>query len=462
MKKIASTPESRFVRLVATVVTMGAIGFGYDTGVISGALPFMTLPVQQGGLGLTAFTEGLVTAGLVLGATFGSYFSGRLSDRLGRRRGLIVIAIVFLLGAFGTALSPSVPVMVAARFVLGLAVGGASAIVPVFLAEIAPTRRRAQLVTQNELMIVSGQLLAYTSNAILAQIFDNPSIWRYMLALAAIPAIALWIGMIFMPESPRWLATHKDRKSARRELNRMRRSRFEVERELVTIALTAKPPEKGATWSDLKEPWIKTVVLIGLGLGVVIQFTGINSFMYFTPSILKSTGLGTQAALTATIANGVISVAATFIGIWLLGRIDRKMMFKIGLSTVIVCQLFLALIFILLPHGLLQSFSALAFILLFLVGQQAFISPGYWVIISELFPLRVRGLASGIAVSVQWLANTTVTFLFPILMSVFGGVTFLLFSAFNILSFLFIWFIVPETRGRSLEQIEHDLKKKYS
>ena len=201
------TKESRFVFKVAIAATMGALSFGYDTGVISGALPFMGRSPDVGGLGLTPVTEGIVTSALVFGAAFGSLMAGTLADKYGRRTTLIGLAFVFLIGVLGTALAPSVTLMAAMRFVLGLAVGGASATVPVFIAEMAGPSRRARLVSQNELMIVSGQLIAYILNALLAHFSDSPDVWRYMLGIAAVPAILLGLGMLFVPASPRWPAS---------------------------------------------------------------------------------------------------------------------------------------------------------------------------------------------------------------------------------------------------------------
>jgi len=202
------TKESRFVFKVAIAATMGALAFGYDTGVISGALPFMSAPLEQGGLGLTPVTDGIVTSALVFGAAIGSLMAGTLSDKYGRRSTLMGLSLVFLIGVLGTTFAPSVAIMVAMGFVLGLAVGGASSTVAVFIAEMAGPSRRARLVSQNELMIVSGQLLAYTSNALLAYFAHTPQVWRYMLAFAVLPAALLYIGMHFVPTSPRWLAAN--------------------------------------------------------------------------------------------------------------------------------------------------------------------------------------------------------------------------------------------------------------
>ncbi|MEE7560723.1 sugar porter family MFS transporter [Xanthomonas sp. Kuri4-2] len=460
---LVSTPESRFVRLIAIIATLGALAFGYDTGVISGALPFMSLPRADGGLGLTPLTEGIVASSLVFGAAFGSFFSGHFSENWGRRDSLKLVAVIFVVGALGTALAPNVPVMVGMRFLLGLAVGGASAIVPVFIAEMAAPGRRGRLVTQSELMIVTGQCIAYSSNAALAYAADDAGIWRYMLGIAAIPAALLWLGLLFVPGSPRWLAARARIDDARAVLLRIRPTEAEVDKELAAISSETEAERQQARWRDIAaERWVRVVLAIGIGLGFVLQFTGVNAFMYFTPIILKSTGLGTHAALTATIGNGVVAVIATLIGIWLIGRHGRRPMLLSGLALVIVAQLCLGAVMLWLPPSPLQSYLALACILMFLLFMQMLIAPVYWLLMSELFPLHVRGLVTGVAVAVQWLFTSAVSFLFPIMLARFGSATFFVFAAINVLSLAFVWRCVPETRRKSLEQIEAYLKERHS
>lgn len=449
----------RYVQFVMAVATLGALAFGYDTGVIAGALPFMTMDAANGGLDLTPVSEGVVTAALIFGAALGSFLSGRLSDRHGRRTALLVLALIFFIGALGSAFAPNVTVMVAMRFFLGIGVGGASTVVPVFIAEIAPPDRRARLVSRSELMVVSGQMLAYVSSAALAHIVDDPGVWRMMLAISAIPAVLLWLGMLFMPESPRWLALHNREDEARAVMQRVRHDPQQRDKEMAAM-IAGNAENEPASWSDLREPWIRSLLLIGIGLGFVIQCTGINAFMYFTPIILQSTGLTTQAALTATIGNGIVSVGATALGIWLITRNPRRRMLVIGLGGVIVSQLALALCLQLLPVGNLRSYAALGIILIFLFFHQAMIATVYWLMMSELFPQRMRGMIAGVSVSAQWMFNAGVAFLFPMVMAEVGSATFYIFAAVNVLSLLFVLRFVPETRGRSLEKLEAHLQRK--
>lgn len=454
------TSPRRLIFISVLVATMGALAFGYDTGIIAGALPFMTLPLDQGGLGLNPVSEGLITASLIVGAAFGSLASGYLSDRFGRRVTLRMLSLLFIVGALGTATAPSVPFMVAARFLLGIAVGGGSATVPVFIAEIAGPSRRARLVSRNELMIVSGQLLAYVLSAVLAALLHTPGIWRYMLAIAMVPGVLLLIGTFFVPPSPRWLASKGRFDEAQDVLEQLRDTKDAAKREVEEMKAQEKEPHKRVAARDLlRQPWVLKLLLIGVGLGFTAQFTGVNAFMYYTPIILKHTGMGTNAALTATIGNGIVSVIATLLGIWAIGRYGRRHLLMTGLVIVIMMQAALGCVLMFMPQNLTQSYAALACILVFLLFMQMCISPVYWLLMSELFPMQVRGLLTGTAVSMQWLFNATVAFLFPIAVDTIGNPTFFVFAAINIGSLIFVFLCLPETKGKSLEQIEKHMKK---
>jgi sugar porter (SP) family MFS transporter len=454
------TSPRRLIFISVLVATMGALAFGYDTGIIAGALPFMTLPLDQGGLGLNPVSEGLITASLIVGAAFGSLASGYLSDRFGRRVTLRMLSLLFIVGALGTATAPSVPFMVAARFLLGIAVGGGSATVPVFIAEIAGPSRRARLVSRNELMIVSGQLLAYLLSAVLAALLHTPGIWRYMLAIAMVPGVLLLIGTFFVPPSPRWLASKGRFDEAQHVLEQLRDTKDAAKREVEEMKTQEKQAHKHVAARELlRQPWVLKLLLIGVGLGFTAQFTGVNAFMYYTPIILKHTGMGTNAALTATIGNGIVSVIATLLGIWAIGRYGRRHLLMTGLVIVIMMQAALGIVLMFMPQNLTQSYAALACILVFLLFMQMCISPVYWLLMSELFPMQVRGLLTGTAVSMQWLFNATVAFLFPIAVDTLGNPTFFVFAAINIGSLIFVFLCLPETKGKSLEQIEKHMKK---
>ncbi|NWA24382.1 sugar porter family MFS transporter [Pseudomonas gingeri] len=459
----ASSASSKILWRIAAITTMGSLGFGYDTGVISGALPFMTLDVSQGGLGLTPMTEGLVASSLIFGGAFGALFAGQLSDRYGRLGVLKALAILFALGALGTAVAPDIWTMVITRFILGIAVGGASSTVPVLIAELAAPKHRGRLVCQSELMIVSGQCLAYITSAGLAHLFDSPFIWRYMLAIALVPAVLLYVGMHFVPTSPRWLVSKGRIAEAKTTLAGIRDTQREADRELKEIIAQCNVERHhSGVLGKLNEPWLLKLLAIGIGLGFVIQFTGVNAFMYYTPMILKETGMGTNAALIATIGNGVVSVIATLIGMWVINRMDRRSMLLLGLTVVVLAQIFLGVVLNFMPHSLVQSYLALSGVLVFLFFMQMCIGPVYWLLMSELFPTHARGLMNGISVSVFWIFNAIVAFVFPVLLSVMGGMTFFLFAVVNIGSIIFCTLWLPETKGLTLEEIEQQMKQRFS
>ncbi|MFC9682614.1 sugar porter family MFS transporter [Streptomyces sp. NPDC056948] len=459
-----TSPEVyRRLRFITVIATFGGLLFGYDTGVISGALPFMALSPEEGGLGLTPLTEGIVASSLVLGAAFGALFGGRLCDRYGRKRTILGLAVLFFVGALGTALAPDLVVMVLFRVLLGLAVGGASATVPVFIAELAPAERRGRLVTQNELMIVTGQLLAYTSNAVMAETVGEGGVWRWMLAIATVPAVLLWFGMLFVPESPRWLASRGRFDDAARTLSRIRDAHMvDAEFDEIKRRVTADAHEPRAGWRDLSTPWVRRIVIFGFGLAALTQLTGVNSIMYFAPTILLDTGLGTQAALTATIANGVVAVLAVSTGMWLLGRYGRRPMLLTGQVGVTVSLLLIAFCFLVLPESTARSYLVLASMLTFLLFMQGCIATVFWLMLAEIFPLRLRGFAMGTAVFGTWMANFVVTLAFPPLIDAIGGVTFLIFAAINAVTLAYYVRTVPETRGRSMEAIESHFRRQYA
>lgn len=460
--RTASSASSKILWRIAAITTMGSLGFGYDTGVISGALPFMSLDASQGGLGLTPVSEGLVASSLIFGGAIGALFAGQLSDRYGRLGVLKGLALLFAIGALGTAVAPDLWSMVITRFILGIAVGGASSTVPVLIAELAAPRHRGRLVCQSELMIVSGQCLAYIASAGLAHLFDSPTIWRYMLAIALIPAALLYVGMHFVPASPRWLISKGRVAEARTVLAGIRDTRREAERELKEIVFQCTAQQRSSSvLAILSEPWLLKLLAIGIGLGFVIQFTGVNAFMYYTPMILKETGMGINAALVATIGNGVVSVIATLIGMWVINRMGRRSLLLLGLTVVVLAQVFLGVVLNFMPHSLLQSYLALSGVLVFLFFMQMCIGPVYWLLMSELFPTHARGLMNGISVSVFWIFNAIVAFVFPVLLSALGGMTFFLFAIVNIGSIVFCTLWLPETKGLTLEEIERQMRQRF-
>ncbi|MGW0945749.1 sugar porter family MFS transporter [Streptomyces sp. NPDC002623] len=452
---------SRRLRLITVIATFGGLLFGYDTGVINGALPYMT-----DDLGLTPVTEGMVTSSLLLGAALGAITGGRMSDARGRRRTILTLAVVFFIGALGCTLAPNTAVMIAARFVLGLAVGGASVTVPVYLAEVSPAERRGALVTRNELMIVSGQLLAFTSNAIIARVSGEAGgVWRWMLVIATLPAVVLWFGMLVMPESPRWLASRSRFAEALDVLKQVRsRQRAEAELSEVSALAVHDEREKLGGWQDIKAvPWVRRLMFVGFGIAIVQQITGVNTIMYYGTQILTDAGFAADSALTANIANGVISVLATFVGIWLLGRVPRRPMLMTGQIGTVAALLLIGVFSLVLPSGDARAYAVLAMTVTFLAFQQGAISPVTWLMLSEIFPMRMRGFGMGMAAVVLWLTNFVIGLVFPSLVDGIGvSNTFFLFVVAGLFSLTFVKLYVPETKGRTLESLEAELRARFS
>ena len=450
------TPK-QFLKKVTIISTFGGLLFGYDTGVVNGALGFMARPDQ---LNLTPFMEGLVASGLLFGAAIGSFLGGRIADAKGRRKVLLMLAGIFFFAAVGCSIAPTAEVLIGFRFILGLAVGGASVTVPAYLAEMSPAENRGQMVTQNELMIVTGQLCAFVLNAIIGVVFgETAHVWRYMLVIASLPAVVLWFGMLVMPESPRWLVMQGRVSEAMEVLTKARDERRAIA-ELNEIQDNIAQETAGkTTLSDLATPWVRRIVFIAMGVAVCQQISGVNSIMYYGTQILTKSGFSTEAALIGNIANGVISVLATFFGIWMMGRHGRRPLLMTGQIGTMVCLCLIGVFSSLLDGTPALPFVVLSLTVSFLFFQQGFLSPITWLLLSELFPVRLRGMGMGAAVLCLWLANFVVGLSFPVMMEGFGlSSTFFIFAGVGLLGLLFSYNCVPETRGRSLEQIEKDFR----
>jgi major inositol transporter-like SP family MFS transporter len=452
-----SPAHNRFLIKLTVISTLGGLLFGYDTGVISGALLYM-----KDDLNLTTTTEAIVVSSLLFpGAAFGALLGGKLADKLGRKGSLLVCAGLFLVGALICATAPNVGVMTTGRILLGFGVGAAAVTCPLYLAEMAPADRRGRMVTINELMIVTGQFLAFAMNALLDALIKDPHVWRWMLSVAVIPAVALFIGMFFLPESPRWYAV-RGRFDETRDVLGLSRDPAEASEEYNVITQHAKrdvSEDKGAALRDLRAfPWMRRILWIGCGLAAVQQATGINTVNYYAPTILESTGLGASASLVLTITVGVVAIIGTILGIVLIGRINRRPLLLTGFTGVAAGHAVLALSFML-PESGFRSYLILAAMLIVVFFVQTFIGTLVWLLLSEIFPMTIRGFAMGIAVFVLWTVNAAISFAFPPLVENLGAtLTFGLFALVNVGSLVFVRKFAPETRGRSLEELEDDFR----
>ncbi|PFG95915.1 sugar porter (SP) family MFS transporter [Saccharopolyspora erythraea NRRL 2338] len=454
-------PHSRRLGLVAFVATFGGLLFGYDTGVINGAVDPM-----KSDLGLTAVTEGFVVSILIFGAALGAAVGGKLADRYGRKHNILMLAVIFIVGTIGCALAPVWPVLALFRFVLGLAVGGASATVPVYLAEVAPTEKRGSLVTRNEVMIVTGQFAAFVVNAVIMNVWgQHESVWRYMLVVAVLPAIALLIGMLRMPESPRWLSS-QDRDGEALAVLKQVRSPERAEAEMAEVHALVREERQAQTggWSDLAVPWIRRLVVIGAVLGIFQQLTGINSIMYYGTQLLKDSGFSSNGAIIANTANGLFSVLGVTVGIMLINKINRRTMLIGGFTLISVFHVLVGASAMFLPDSMpAKPYIILVFVVAFVFSMQGTLGPLVWLMLSEMFPLKIRSFAMGLSVFVLWMANAGVTFGFPPAMAAVGiAPTFFVFAVIGVLGIVFVATMVPETRGKTLEEFEDEIRLQHS
>jgi sugar porter (SP) family MFS transporter len=436
---------------------LGGLLFGYDTGVISGAILFI-----KDDFGLSPFMQGAVVAALLLGAMVGAGLAGPLSDRMGRRRLIIVAAVTFTVGALGAALAPNPGTLLAARFVLGLAVGSAALVVPLYLSEIAPTQIRGAISSLNQMMIVIGILAAFIVNAILASSGD----WRLMLGLAAVPSVILFIGVFFVPETPRFLVRAGEEEEARDVLEEV--TEHEAVREQAPerkIEEIQEVEEEEGGLRLLKQGWVRPALIVAIGLAAFQQFIGINTIIYYAPTTLTSVGFAADSAIYLNLIIGTLNVLLTIVAIRIIDRVGRKPMLLFGLVGMVTSLMVLGLSSELLatPTSSSDPAAIITFICLagFIVSFAATWGPVVWVMLPEVLPLSVRGTAMGVAVFMNWFANFLVSQTFPIMLDAWGsGPVFLGYAVMGVLAFLFVKALVPETRQRSLEEIEADLQRK--
>ncbi len=454
-KNTLNADANKSLTVIMIISTFGGLLFGYDTGVINGALPYMSAPDQ---LNLTPSTEGFVVAGLLFGAALGSVIIGQLSDYIGRRKTILYLAVLFFAATVGCTLSRNAGIMIIGRFFLGIAVGGASVTVPTYLAEMSLTEKRGRMVTQNEWMIVIGQFTAFICNAVLGHYFgDTGHVWRYMLIIAALPAIFLFIGMLKMPESPRWLINNGKISEALGVLKKIRCSSAEAVGELESIknAIATENHIRKISWRELTTPWVRRVVFIGIGVAAASQATGVNTIMFYGTQILKTSGFSTEAALIANTLNGLIAVIAVGVGMFLVGKVKRVPMFLIGLSGTTSVMACLALVSKYMSGDPHLPYVVLALTVTFLAFMQGCIAPVFWLLLAEFFPLQLRGLGMGVCVFFVWIVNFLIGLFFPILLNLIGlFFTFAIFVIIGLFSIFFVKNYVPETKGKSLEEIE--------
>ncbi|WP_408960392.1 sugar porter family MFS transporter [Natrinema sp. 74] len=444
-----------FVVVISALAALNGLLFGFDTGVVSGALLYMSETFPQ--LEANAFLQGTVVSGAMAGAIVGAAFGGRLADRLGRRRLILIGAVLFFVGSFIMAVAPSVPILIAGRVLDGVGIGFASVVGPLYIAEIAPAKIRGSLVTLNNVAITGGILVSYITNQFIASLaIDAGLSWRVMLGLGMVPAMILFVGIIFMPESPRWLVEQDREQQARSVLSRIRNG-ANIDAEMDDIMQMSNREE--GSFRDLLQPWLRPVLIVGLGLAVLQQISGINAIVYYAPTILEASGYSDIASLFGTIGIGSINVLFTIVAVFLVDRVGRRPLLLGGLTGMFVSLTFLTGAYILPGMGGIIGPLTIGSLMLFVAFHAVSLGSVVWLVISEIFPLNVRGAAMGVTTLVLWFANFLVAQFFPSLFEIGPTVAFGVFAGIAVAGFVFVYALVPETKGRSLEEIEADLRE---
>ncbi|KMQ64927.1 MFS transporter [Chryseobacterium angstadtii] len=445
------TGNSNIIYKAVLVASVGGLLFGYDTAVISGTIGFMRTYYH-----LSDAMTGWAASCALLGCLIGAMYSGMLSDKIGRKKVLMISALLFAISSVGTALAPDLCIFVVFRIVGGMGIGIASILSPMYISEMAPAAIRGRLVSIFQLGIVTGILVIYFVNAYIAGIYNESwnisHGWRWMFGSGIIPSL-VFIALLFtVPESPRWLAEKKKNKEALSILSLIHgEEKAVVELDYINQSLKDTLP---FSFSHLKDSKLKKALAIGILLAVFSQITGINAVMYYAPEIFKSTGVGSGSALCQTIIVGAINLIFTFVAIKYVDYWGRKSLLIYGITGMIICLGIIGTAFFMQVQGNLILIAILGYIASFAMS----LGPLTFVVISEIFPNRARGTAMSVATFFLWLAVFAVSQTFPVLMGTLGAAyTFWLYMAAAVIALIFVWKKVPETKGRTLEEIEEDL-----
>lgn len=434
---------------IAMIAALGGLLFGYDTGVIGVAL--LGLGKQ---FALDNTIKQLVTGAIIFGALFGSLGTGPLSDRLGRRKMVVAVALLFALGSVCSALSANVEALILSRFILGLSAGSSTQIIPVYIAEVAPPHHRGKMVTLFQFMVVFGITCAYGTGFILGEH------WRWMFALGVIPAIILLLGMTILPESPRWLVMKKCDTQALTILERVRGSSQLAQLELDEIHTVTGQPK--GSWRDLASPWIRPAIVVGASIAMFSQITGNNALIYYAPTILTHAGFSEKAAILGTGGSTVLVIIMTLVGSILVDKIGRRRYLLWTIPGSIVALLLMGFLFTGTgPQSQLSQILVVLCLAAYLMLNCGGFGVCIWLINSEVYPLFVRGKGASIGSFSHWFFDLLVTLTTLSLVSLLGASwTFWLYAVISSFALLFIYLLVPETRGKTLEAIESDLRNK--
>lgn len=437
------TKASHFVVVLAVFAALGGLLFGYDTGVISGAMLFLKKDFH-----LSINAQEFVVSSMLLTATIGALLAGPTTDAIGRRKVIIAASVLFIIGAFALSLAPSYNWLIGGRMLVGLAVGFSSTAVPLYIAEIAPASHRGLLVTINQLFITIGILIAYIVNYTFADTLDG---WRWMFGLAVIPALIQCIGMVFFPDSPRFLLA-KGRETEAKAVLKATRIDPHLTQDIRRIKTNLH--EQKGTWKELFSRKVGPALMIAVSLQVFQQLTGINTVIYYAPEIFQAAGFkGASAAIGASLGVGIVNVMMTLIALPLLDRWGRRPMLFTGLSGMIIALFSISAAF-LFPNVTALKIASVIGLMVFVGSFAIGLGPMPWLIPSEILPTKVRGRASGLSVVGNWGSNFIVaSFFLSMIHSIGISMTFALFGLIGILALVFFYAVLPETKDKSLEEI---------
>ena len=439
------------VLLISVIAATGGLLFGFDTGVISGALPFLKQHWQLSDADLER-----VTTSVLIGAVLGAVTSSKLSDVLGRKRMIIVNAVIFGVGALGCAFASSVTMLIVMRIIIGIAIGITSYVVPMYIAEIAPARRRGALVTLNQLMITIGILVSYITDYWLS---DDavPESWRWMFLVGFFPAVILFTGMLFLPETPRWLVSKRRYDEGYRVLKQVEDADL-VDQTMESLKLDVEA-EAGQTtdYREVFKPWLRPALIITVGIFFFQQFSGVNTIIYYSPIIFGMAGIvsNTASILPAIIIGGV-NVLACLLSVFLLDRVGRRRLYMIGISGMIPSLALMgACFFFKEAFGASLPYFAVLSIVFYIIFIAISLAPLGWLLISEVFPLSVRGVGMSIGSLAHWGFNAIIAYTFLKLVNSIGiASTFWAYCLVCVAGLVWGYFYIPETKGKSLEEIE--------
>jgi sugar porter (SP) family MFS transporter len=439
----------KYLLTISLVTALGGLLFGFDISVISGTIPFL-----QEVFNLNEAMKGWVVSSALIGCIVGASFAGRLGDKFGRKKVLLVTSVLFAVSAIGSGVANSIPTFVIYRILGGFAVGGASVLAPMYIAEVSPAHVRGRMVSINQLTIVIGISMAYYSNYFLLQIGENA--WRWMFAAEALPALFFFFALFIVPESPRWLVARNRENDAKQVLTKVAGTDF-ANFELSEIKASLVGNEKRGTLKQLFKKKYSFILFLGIFLAVFQQWSGINVIFFYAPDIFAKANLGVDAALFQTTLIGLMNIVFTILAMRVIDKIGRKLLMLIGAAGMAICYIVIGFLF---STGRTEDWMLLTFIIITPAFFAFGLGPTVWVVLSEIFPNKIRGAAMSVATFSLWVACYLLTLTFPVFVELFNASnTFWLYAVICIIGFLVILKYLPETKGISLEQLEKKLVK---